>query len=77
MRIAISGFQCGPCVFAYGETDARAQESADTLLRLVEEQEAAFDSTVYSCRSANVSLYRHRTRAAGDPREQKLSAFPR
>ena len=40
--------ECGPRVFAYGETEAHAQESARTLLSLVEEREAAFDSTVYS-----------------------------
>ncbi|MSQ58194.1 MAG: M81 family peptidase [Betaproteobacteria bacterium] len=40
--------ECGPRVFVYGENHSRAQESADTLLRLVEEREAAFDSIVYS-----------------------------
>ncbi|MFN0317239.1 MAG: M81 family metallopeptidase, partial [Burkholderiales bacterium] len=40
--------ECGPRVFVYGENDAHAQETADALLRLVEEREAAFDSAVYS-----------------------------
>jgi microcystin degradation protein MlrC len=39
---------CGPSVFAYGRTQADADEAADAIARLVESHEDDFDGRIYS-----------------------------